>query len=157
MKTKKIIAMLLSVMLVMGCMTSVVYAESLPAESNLIGLVEVNENARDGYTPTLGWNVANSGTYFFEGSSSRATLFTLYYFTGAEKYYVKVYNEQSSGQKVKLRTIGNESKFAEYTVPGNGELGFWVTQSEAWYIEFTGGWLSDGSDVQGYVSLSPAS
>lgn len=139
-------------MMVIGCMcVTVNAAPAIDEEKEMVGLVAVEPNARTASIPTRGWNVSTQGRYEISGSSDYQTLYTLYYFTGANKYYIYIKNYQGSDQQVRCRLVSNDSAFVTKTIPAKGELGFEIDQENAWYLEFTGGLFSDGSSVSGYV------
>ncbi|MBQ7300418.1 MAG: hypothetical protein IJW77_11335 [Clostridia bacterium] len=120
--------------------------------NELVGLVAVDPNARAAEIPTLEYDISQNGTYHFDGGSNSQTLYTLYYFSGCEKYTVIANNLQSSGQKVIARNLDGD-KLEEYTIPADGSITFRVTTTEEWYLEFPGGGIfGDGTDVYGTVS-----
>lgn len=151
--TKKILSILMVCALTV-CMSAMAYATPAEGGNELIGLIEVDENARWATKPTEEWNFRTKDRYDLRGSSDYQTLYSACYFTGASKYYVYLKNCQSTEQTVKCRTLSNDKKFEEKKIPGHGEIGFYVSPTEAWYLEFTAGYFSDGTCVSGYVKAA---
>ena len=119
-------------------------------ESPMLGLIGENPNARGANIPDNFWNVVVQGDYHFDGSSTKQTLYTSYYFTGARNYYVSANNRQDSDQKVTVVTTDGD-ELATYTIPKEGSITFNVSTNEPWYLKFPGGMFSDGTNVYGMV------
>ena len=115
-----------------------------------IGLTEQNSTGIVPYgigIPTTKYNISTTTAYNFAGSSTSGNLYTNYYFSGYEKYYVQIKNYSDTTLTAKVKTFFSTKKTLTVK-PGNtiyAEVSGFSTSSNV-YILFEA-----PSDFSGWI------
>ncbi|MCI8387534.1 MAG: hypothetical protein HFE63_03590 [Clostridiales bacterium] len=156
-KTAKRILIGTVVMLILSTLTVGTHISASSEEASPIATSAVEGThelipkiARGSSIPTSTWNIANKGSYSFQGySTTYNDLYTEYRFSGCSSYDITVKNHFDSNLVVTVCRAADGKVLNSYTFPGNSETSFTLNVSNMWYLEF-----GAPCDVTGTISAA---
>lgn len=122
-------------------------------ECNASELIDPPLSPMDNNYPTSSWNLIDNGRYDFSGSANgSASIYTLYYFTGASNVHLYVCNDYSSSLHVyvKNQNFPHNTIDSFYVSSGTGvNRQLSVSSNTKFYLQFDA-----PNSFHGYVSGS---
>lgn len=101
--------------------------------------------------PTVLWNIATQGGYYFTGTSTSQTLYSNYKFKGKTTYHLHVFSAKAITVKVKNRYLPytySTKNIAANTIVDWDVFGNGMTASTEIYIEFSGSYMDFNGTIK---------